>query len=98
MDETLYITIGIPAGTSGGDYRVLLTNSAFLTTAGKLTRYYYFEPPAQFQSVSVIGPFNQQFGFGENNRNTRLEFRGLNLGSSDEIRLTDEFTEIRRIK
>ena len=77
MDETLYITIGIPAGTSGGDYRVLLTNSAFLTTAESSSPVItIFEPPAQFQSVSVIGPFNQQFGFGENNRNTRLEFRG----------------------
>ncbi len=90
-DQTPYITIGIPTGTPGGDYKVLLTNSALRTTIETQSPIItIFEPLAQFQSVSVVGPFNQDFGFGENNRNTRLEFRGLNLGSSDRIRLVRE--------
>ena len=90
-DQVPFIKFAIPPNTVGGDYRVLLTNSANLrsdfSVAKKIT---IKEPAIQFRSVSVVGPFSQDFGFGENNKSTRLEFRGSNLGSTDEIRLSRE--------
>jgi len=88
-DGLSFTRIKIPAGTIGGEYYLSVVNSSGKTSSVTGTALVtIFEPTAVFQSQSVIGPFDQSFGFGENNKLTRLELRGLNLGSSDEVLLT----------
>lgn len=90
-NQTPYISIGTEIGTVGGEYRISVKNSANLSSSlSNSPIITIYEPRAQFKSVSVIGPFDSVFGFGENNKHTRLEFRGAQLGSTDQIRLTRE--------
>jgi hypothetical protein len=86
-----YVRVKIPAGTPGGDYFVSVQNthgvsSTLTETASIVIR----EPKAVFESLAVIGPFDDEYGFGENNKKMRIEIRGEHLNSVTRIELTRE--------
>jgi len=90
-DQSTYVRLKVPSGTLGGNYYIQMTNGALKTTSlTAVSIVTVLEPKPVFQSVSIIGPFDTEFGFGENNKKTRLEFKGTNLASGDEIVLTRE--------
>ena len=90
-DQSTFIRAKIPRGTPGGEYLVSVLNTSGNTSPVTTNALIdVFEPQAVFETLSVQGPFDEEFGFGENTRKTRLELRGSNLASSEEVFLQRE--------
>lgn len=90
-DQSTFVRAKIPRSTPGGNYLVSVMNSSGQTSPETSTAVIdVFEPKAVFESLNVLGPFDEEFGFGENTRKTRLELKGDNLASSARIFLQRE--------
>lgn len=91
VDQSRYISFKVKQNTYGGDYFLSLKNSAPLSNHQSLNPDVRVgELKAVFKSLAVQGPFNSEYGFGENSKKLRIEVVGDNLSSVERVQLVRE--------
>ncbi|PCJ20617.1 MAG: hypothetical protein COB02_03590 [Candidatus Cloacimonadota bacterium] len=91
VDKSRYISFKVKQNTHGGNYFLSIKNSALLTNTLSLTpdvRIGELKPV--FSSLAVQGPFDNEYGFGENSKKLRVELIGENLSSVTKVQLVRE--------
>ncbi|MCO4781929.1 MAG: Ig-like domain-containing protein [Candidatus Cloacimonetes bacterium] len=91
VDQSRYISFKVKQNTYGGDYFLSLKNSAPLYNVQSTTPDLRVgELKAVFKSLAVQGPFDSDYGFGENSKKLRVEVVGENLSSVEKVQLVRE--------
>ncbi|MCJ8344429.1 hypothetical protein MJH12_02730, partial [bacterium] len=91
VDQSRYVAFKIKEQTHAGNYFLSIKNSAQKTNLLNLTPDLKVgELKPVFKSLAVQGPFDAEYGFGENSKNLRVEIVGDNLSSVDRVQLVRE--------